>query len=45
MREKLPQVSGIVHIESDARKSQHLARFSRGVVGGVVWLEAVVAEA
>ena len=45
MCEKPLQVFGIVHVECDAGQLQHDAGFARGLGGGEVRFEAVVAEA
>src|SRR5258708_18076163 len=45
MRDECLQVSGIVYVESDAWKAQHLARFSGGLRRGEMRFEAIVPEA
>src|SRR5258708_31623414 len=45
MRDECLQVSGIVYVESDAWKAQHLARFSGGLRRGEMRFEAIVREA
>src|SRR5712671_1779299 len=45
MRDERLQVSGVIYVDSDARKVQHLARFSGGLGCCKVRFEAVVPEA
>src|SRR5260370_35182895 len=45
MRDECLQVSGIVYVESDAWKAQHLTMFSGGLRRGEMRFEAVVPEA